>query len=89
MQTTKRFLVSGRVQGVAFRAATRAQALTLGLQGYAKNLPDGRVEVLAHGAESAVAQLAEWLPQGPPAARVSGVEISEASWSGTTGFGIL
>ncbi|MES2670433.1 MAG: acylphosphatase [Pseudomonadota bacterium] len=64
------FFVSGRVQGVAFRAHTRAQALTLDLRGHARNLADGRVEVLAVGDAEAVERLAAWLRHGPPSARV-------------------
>ena len=56
-----RFLVGGKVQGVFFRASTREQALKLGLRGYAKNLPDGRVEVLAEGDERALNALERWL----------------------------
>ncbi len=66
--------VSGRVQGVFFRASTRQRALDLGLTGYARNLPDGRVEVLAVGPDAAVQALCEWLWQGPPSAQVSRVE---------------
>ena len=68
-----RFLVSGRVQGVFYRASTREQAQRLGLTGHARNLPDGRVEVIAHGAPEALDALERWLWQGPPAARVDGV----------------
>lgn len=67
-------VVSGRVQGVGFRAATRREALRLGLQGHARNLPDGRVEVLAAGEADAVAALVEWLHHGPPSARVEAVQ---------------
>ena len=73
-----RFLVSGKVQGVCFRASTREQALKLGLRGYAKNLPDGRVEVLADGEASALDALERWLHVGPPMARVETVERGEA-----------
>ena len=69
-----RFLVSGRVQGVGFRAATRAQARLLGLAGWAVNLPDGRVEVLAQGAIDQVAALERWLQVGPALARVDDVQ---------------
>lgn len=65
-----RFLVEGKVQGVCFRASTRSQALALGLRGFARNLPDGRVEVLAAGDDDAVETLAHWLHHGPPGARV-------------------
>ncbi|HET6431063.1 acylphosphatase [Dyella sp.] len=68
-----RFLVSGVVQGVFFRASTREQAVALGLSGAALNLPDGRVEVIARGDGAALDQLERWLQQGPPAARVSAV----------------
>ncbi len=73
-----RFLVGGKVQGVCFRASTREQALKLGLRGYAKNLPDGRVEVLAEGDERALDALERWLHVGPPMARVQTVERSDA-----------
>ena len=69
-----RFLVSGKVQGVWFRASARDQAVSLGLRGYARNLPDGRVEVLAVGDEAAIDELAAWLRQGPPLARVDELE---------------
>ena len=74
MSAAARFLVSGRVQGVYFRASTREQALRLGLSGHARNLDDGRVEVLAFGEDEAVEALARWLQQGPPTARVAAVE---------------
>ncbi len=69
-----RFLVSGRVQGVAFRVHTRARAQALGLRGHAINLHDGRVEVVADGDAGALEELAIWLTQGPPLARVDAVE---------------
>ncbi|MCW8882060.1 MAG: acylphosphatase [Sedimenticola sp.] len=68
-----RFLVSGKVQGVFFRASTRFEAERLELTGYARNLSDGRVEVLACGEADAVDQLRGWLTKGPPQASVSGV----------------
>jgi len=73
-----RFLVSGNVQGVFFRAATREQAQRLGLRGRAMNLADGRVEVVASGADDAIEALARWLQHGPPMARVTDVERSAA-----------
>lgn len=78
-EVAARFLVSGRVQGVAFRAYTRAQAQALGLRGHARNLADGRVEVLAVGDAVAVERLADWLRTGSPMARVEAVERGEAS----------
>lgn len=73
----RRFLVSGRVQGVFFRASTRERALRLGLAGCAVNLDDGRVEVVARGSDRALDALEAWLHDGPPAARVDAVD-SEA-----------
>lgn len=68
-----RFLVEGRVQGVAFRASVRQLALALGLRGHARNLADGRVEVVAAGPPQAMAELERWLQHGPPLARVGHV----------------
>ena len=69
-----RFLVSGKVQGVWFRASTRDEAIRLGLDAcHAANLADGRVEVLAMGASAALDALQAWLDQGPPLARVDSV----------------
>ena len=74
----RRCLVSGRVQGVFFRASTRQRAHALGVLGHARNLPDGRVEVLACGEAAAVDALCAWLWQGSPASHVTGVEIDAA-----------
>lgn len=73
-----RFVVSGRVQGVFFRASARDEAVRLRLTGHAKNLPDGTVEVVACGDDAALAQLERWLGLGPPLAQVSHVERSPA-----------
>lgn len=70
---TARFIVSGRVQGVCFRARAREEALMLGLTGHALNLDDGRVEVLASGHHEALESLQRWLRCGPPAAKVGKV----------------
>lgn len=68
-----RFLVSGKVQGVWFRASTRDQAARLGLRGHARNLSDGGVEVVAAGDAAAIDALECWLRTGPPLARVDAV----------------
>ncbi len=73
----RRCYVSGRVQGVFYRASTRQRAEMLGVTGYARNLADGRVEVLACGEPAAVAELCEWLREGPPAASVTEVAVEE------------
>lgn len=80
--------VEGRVQGVSFRDGTRIQAQHLGVTGYARNQPDGSVEVLACGSENAVNQLLEWLHEGPPAASVSRVETHPASTDPPAAFTI-
>lgn len=72
------FRVEGRVQGVWFRESTRRQAVPLGISGYARNMPDGSVEVLACGEPEAIDRLADWLQHGPPMASVSRVESSNA-----------
>jgi acylphosphatase len=81
-----RFIVSGRVQGVFFRASAREEALRLGLAGHARNLADGRVEVLACGEEPAIAELQRWLHHGPALARVTRVERVEADAKALRGF---
>jgi acylphosphatase len=73
----RRCHVSGRVQGVFYRASARDQARELGITGYARNLPDGRVEVLACGDHAAVDALCRWLWQGSPGSHVTAVEVSE------------
>ena len=73
----RRCLVSGRVQGVYYRATAAERAQALGLSGHALNLPDGRVEVLACGSEHAVGEFIAWLWIGPSAAKVSDV-VAEA-----------
>lgn len=68
------FLIEGRVQGVFFRESTRRAAQPLGITGYAKNMEDGSVQVLACGEPGSLNRLAEWLNQGPPMARVDRLE---------------
>lgn len=69
-----RFTVRGRVQGVAFRAHARAEALARGLRGHARNRADGSVEVRVAGDAAAIDAFAAWLAHGPPLARVDAVE---------------
>jgi len=70
--------VSGRVQGVYYRGSAAQRARELGVTGYARNLPDGRVEVLACGEDAAVRAFVEWLWVGSTASRVTAVEVAEA-----------
>lgn len=74
----KKCLVIGRVQGVYYRGSAQRRALELGVQGYARNLPDGRVEVLACGDEQAVETFVNWLWIGSTASDVTAVEIADA-----------
>lgn len=82
----RRFVVSGRVQGVWFRASTRDQAQRLGIAGHARNLPDGRVEVVACGSEAALDALAAWLWRGPELARVEDVTSETLPEQAPSGF---
>ncbi|MDE0178023.1 MAG: acylphosphatase [Gammaproteobacteria bacterium] len=89
--TTKRahLLIAGRVQGVGFRYSTAIEAESLGLNGWVRNLPDGRVEVVAEGTQAAVARLIEWCRQGPRYAWVRNVDVAwEAPQDETRGFGV-
>jgi len=78
--------VSGRVQGVYYRQSTEQQAERLGIDGWVRNLADGRVEVLLEGEEEAVRELERWLHEGPADADVSAVDVQEVPAQGITGF---
>ena len=77
-----RLLFTGRVQGVYFRANTRQQALQLGLRGWVRNLPDGRVEAWVEGGRSDVGRLVKFCQTGIPGARVDMVDMEEAPPTG-------
>ena len=74
----KKCLVGGRVQGVFYRATAAHRARELGIHGHARNLPDGRVEVLACGDEASVGIFVQWLWSGSSASKVTSVEVSDA-----------
>jgi acylphosphatase len=76
------------VQGVWFRDSTRREAERLGISGHAINLPNGSVEVLACGASDALAELEDWLRQGPPLASVTNLVVVVVEYRNTTGFSI-
>ena len=86
MKTCRRCVVSGRVQGVFFRAHTRDKAVSLGLDGHAINLADGRVEVLVSGTKAEVDVLCDWLWEGPPMAHVNAVECEASTVMPAPGF---
>ena len=83
------FLVEGRVQGVFFRESTRRQAEPQGITGYAKNMPDGSVQVLACGEPEALNRLTEWLKHGPPMAEVERMDWIESASKPPASFVIL
>jgi len=79
--------VSGRVQGVWYRASTRQEACALALVGWVRNLRDGRVEVVAEGSRDALDALLRWCHEGPPSAQVMDVDVNWCESSGEfTGF---
>lgn len=80
--------VSGRVQGVYYRATTEEMARDVGVDGWVKNLDDGRVEAVFEGPEDAVEQMVEWFHAGSPNARVSDVEVDYSEPTGIGGFEI-
>ncbi len=84
-----RVLVSGRVQGVFFRANTRAKALEYGVNGWVRNLPDGRVEAQLEGSYESVGRLVAFMLRGPPHARVDKLEASRVACEGRRGFEII
>lgn len=79
-------LISGRVQGVGFRAFVRRHALDLGLAGSAENLSDGRVEIVAEGPRSELEHLVVFLRRGPSHAKVHDVEVHWSEGGGLRGF---
>ncbi|MCD6147602.1 MAG: acylphosphatase [Thermoplasmata archaeon] len=81
--------VSGRVQGVWFRASTRDKAEELSLNGWVRNLPDGRVEAVFEGDDRAVEEMVEWCRHGPPMARVDTVDIEYEKPQGERSFRII
>lgn len=82
-------LVTGRVQGVAFRWHAQDRARSLRLCGWVRNLDDGRVETWIEGPEAGVGAMLEWLRRGPPAARVHGLQVSPVTPEGHAGFEIV
>jgi len=83
-----RIIVAGRVQGVFFRASSVQRAMALGVSGWVRNLPDGRVEIVAEGASDAVDALISWARRGPAAARVLSISVHDEPPRGESGFGV-
>jgi acylphosphatase len=84
----QRVVVSGRVQGVFFRASLADEAERLGVRGWARNRADGRVEAVFEGEAAPVAAIIAWCHDGPPRARVTAVDVDEEPVRGEVGFGV-
>lgn len=82
MKRRARVLISGRVQGVFFRAHTRRKAHELGLTGFVRNLPDGRVEAVFEGDQELIEKMIAWCHRGPSGARVEAVEVTWEEFQG-------
>lgn len=85
----RRFLVSGRVQGVGFRYFVAREADALGLSGWVRNLPGGQVEVVATGSGAQLSTLEGRLWEGPPHAHVAAIAVEAADENPTPGFRVL
>lgn len=89
MRLARRYVISGRVQGVGFRYFTREAAAREGVNGWVRNLPDGRVEAIAEGEAGAMERFERHVREGPPGARISVVEVDDsATTTRETGFRI-
>jgi acylphosphatase len=88
MTTRAHVYISGRVQGVGFRAATRRKAATIGVDGWVKNLADGRVEAVFEGESDQVDSMMEWAESGPSTARVDEIDLTYEAPMEVDGFEI-
>lgn len=88
MGTRAHLLITGRVQGVGFRASTRREAVRRGAAGWVQNLRDGRVEAVFEGDRETVEGLVEWCHTGPDTARVEDIEVAYGDPEGLEGFEI-
>lgn len=88
MTTRAHLYISGRVQGVGFRAGTRRRAASSGVAGWVRNLADGRVEAVFEGESERVESMVEWCHSGPPTARVDDIDVSSEEPNGLEGFEI-
>lgn len=89
MKKTVKAIISGRVQGVSYRAWTVRQAEALELDGWVRNRPNGTVEAIFSGEEDAVKTMLDACKKGPPAAHVTHIEIQEATDSLSKGFTVI
>ena len=90
MRVARRFVISGRVQGVGFRYFTQDAAAREGVTGWVQNVPDGRVEAFVEGDEEAVTRVERAIRSGPRGARIEAVDVQDEEAAGTLkGFRIL
>jgi acylphosphatase len=87
-ELSRRLVVDGRVQGVGFRVNCARRARAIGLSGWVRNLPDGRVEILLQGPPESVAQVERWCAFGPQLAEVTSVEVTDEPHAREYGFAI-
>ncbi|KTD09502.1 acylphosphatase [Legionella jamestowniensis] len=78
--------ISGKVQGVWFRASAQEEAKKLGINGWARNLADGRVEILACGDQKQLEKFEHWLKNGPPLAEITSYSREDLAWKEYSGF---
>jgi acylphosphatase len=88
MPTHYTIVISGKVQGVFYRASAKQKAEELGIKGFAQNLPNGNVLIEAEGEESQLKELISWCRQGPPNAHVSNAHVNEGALQGYASFTI-
>ena len=88
MKTRAHVIVSGRVQGVFYRAKARDKAVSAGVSGWVGNLPDGNVEAVFEGGKDKVEEMIEWCKKGPSGARVDDVFVSWEEPEGLEGFDV-
>jgi acylphosphatase len=87
MKSCVHVIISGRVQGVWFRASTKQKAKQLKLNGWVRNNPDGNVEAIFEGDDNLIKEMLNWCHHGPPLAKVNNVEVNyEESSNGFDGF---
>ena len=84
----RRLRIQGRVQGVGFRMSTAEAARRIGVAGHVRNLPDGSVEAVFEGSPEQVARAEAFCAEGPPHARVTGVDAADEPLEGLAGFAI-
>jgi len=77
MKSKVHVIISGRVQGVWFRASTKNKAEQLGIKGWVRNTPDGNVEAVFEGDEKVIEEMLEWCNHGPPLAKVDNVQVKK------------